>query len=153
MQQDGGLHRERWRRIAEDAGSGAPLPTLLTGEPGFQRLLAHGLMADDTSRYSLELARKSAGLDEKATGALLKKFGFRLRNTQFTTAGIPPQPEVSLVEEIWGSLTDAERTRIEYVTRSNVAKKDGLEPKDVPDQTPYAKRLTYRFLHHKANTK
>ena len=137
----------------DDAGRDGPLPTILTGEPGFQRLIEHRLMADDTSRYSLDLARRCTGIDERTSGALVKKLGFRLRNMSCTTVGNPQQPEVSLVEEIWEGLTDQERTRIEYLTRSNVAKKDGKEPMEIPDQTPYAKRLTYRFLHHKANVK
>ena len=77
---------------------------------------------------------------------LLFQFGHRLDGTEFTAVGLPDQSEVVLIKDIWAALTDEEHAAI--LARINEDTQQWLSdsPVELPDQTGYAMRLTFRYL-------
>ncbi|MBD3388775.1 MAG: hypothetical protein GF416_06875 [Candidatus Altiarchaeales archaeon] len=77
---------------------------------------------------------------------LLRRYGSRLRRIPFTVDGIPSDEEVKLTKDIWAALTDGERGHALDNISHMVSEEEGIPLEDLPDQTPYAMRLTHRFL-------
>lgn len=77
---------------------------------------------------------------------LLDRFHPRLKRVPFTIDGIPAQEEVNLTVDIWSALTARERETIITNTSNVVAQEEQISLDELPDQTPYAMRLTHRFL-------
>jgi hypothetical protein len=76
---------------------------------------------------------------------LLEKFSRRLDVTPFTVEGVPPQEEVDLIKDLWAALTDEEKKDI-CVKVGDEVFGDSIPPEKRPDVTPYAMRLTLKYL-------
>jgi hypothetical protein len=85
-------------------------------------------------------------INEERLDELSKRFQARLRKYSLTKAGIPPEEETKLTRDIWAALTDAEKKAILENTRLMVAEDMEVKEANVPDQTPYAMRLTHLYL-------
>jgi len=79
------------------------------------------------------------------TRELLGRFDRRLSVTTFTMEGIPPSDEISLTKDIWDSLSESERNAICKRIIDELKEKYGTKL-DMPCPTPYAMRLTHRYL-------
>jgi len=79
------------------------------------------------------------------TKELLGRFGRQLSMSSFSVNGMPAEEEIRLTKEIWNSLTDSEKTRICDKIKAELMEKYGVK-KHLPDPTPYAMRLTHRYL-------
>jgi hypothetical protein len=91
-------------------------------------------------------------MSEKRLNELLGEFGPRLKTATFTVEGMPSEEEVHLTKEIWGYLKENERRKILENTARMAAEEMGVEVGEIPDQTPYAMRLTYLHLQIKASS-
>jgi len=78
------------------------------------------------------------------TKELLAKFGRRLTANPFSIEGIPSEEEVRLTNDIWKAITESEKKSICDKIKADYIKQYGV--KDLPDPTPYAMRLAYRYL-------
>jgi hypothetical protein len=83
---------------------------------------------------------------EERLDELSKRFQAMLRKYPLTKAGIPPEEETKLTRDIWAALTDAEKKAVLENTRRMVAEELETQVPDVPDQTPYAMRLTHLYF-------
>jgi len=90
-----------------------------------------------------------AAIDDKRLRELLDRFSLRLKEHPFTRDGEPTHEEAELTKDIWAALFQEERKRILENTTKMVAEDRKADPKKVPDQTPYAMRLSHYFLRQK----
>ncbi|MFH1054734.1 MAG: hypothetical protein V1744_01435 [Candidatus Altiarchaeota archaeon] len=93
---------------------------------------------------------KATAFSKERTAELVNKFRRRLDFTPFTMEGVPHADEVNLTNDLWSALTGEEKGKILDNTRNMVAEKLKRRPEDVPEQTPYAKRLLFRYLQMEA---
>ncbi|MFH0861849.1 MAG: hypothetical protein V1875_02360 [Candidatus Altiarchaeota archaeon] len=77
-------------------------------------------------------------------------FERRIASLPFTDEGIPSQEEAQLTKDIWNALTKEERKAILEHTAEMVAEDHRTTRDKIPDQTPYAMRLTHKYLKMKA---
>jgi hypothetical protein len=125
------------------------LPTPLREDVGrrLDAVVQHTmLMGDKPERYGIKAAKRVAALPDETNTALLKKFGLRISRTPFTISGVPSQDERQLSQDIWSALPADERQRIVENTKLMVSDDMSVGPGGLPDQTPYAVRLTHRYL-------
>ena len=76
---------------------------------------------------------------------ILKRFAPRLNETPFTVDGIPSEDEVRLTRDIWAFLSSTEKAKICDNIRGEFRDRYG-NATELPDPTPYAMRLTHRYL-------
>ena len=80
------------------------------------------------------------------TTQLLTEFGERIDQTGFTAVGLPPEAETQLIKDVWEALTVDEQQAILERIRQDTQGWLSDTPVELPEPTPYAMRLTLRYL-------
>ena len=104
------------------------------------------LLGDDPVRYGKKMAERIVALPEDTTKSLLALFGPRLTVVPFTVDGFPSNEEVQLTNDLWSSVSDAQKKAMIERAAEVVAEKRHSSVDKVPDETPYVKRLLHRFM-------
>ncbi len=105
------------------------------------------LLGDDPKRYSRSVLASAIILPKNTEAKILDEMGARLRRVPFTIEGIPPREEAELTRNIWEDISDDVRKDLLKGCAKVAQKRMGIDSSSVPDQTPYAMRLTHRHMH------
>jgi hypothetical protein len=103
---------------------------------------------DDESRLAHEAVEYAVKLHQGTRNRLLQLFGQAIAQHPFTVVGVPNEDERKLTIDIWDSISQEERQGILLATRQMVAKRRNKTADGIPDQTPYAMRLTHLYAQH-----
>lgn len=105
------------------------------------------LLGDDPKRYSRSVVDKAIVMPKSTEAKLLEEMGARLRRVPFTIQGVPSAEETKLTRDIWTVLSDEVRSSLLEGCAKVAQKRMGIDISSIPDQTPYAMRLTHRHMH------